>query len=110
MRPEVARRYLEKALKLAEASTKADDTRLIPRIKQQITVLSELTSGPLGFLGGFGGSPFGGAVPVDDGHVRPFDVDDDDDDDDDDFDDPGPYFGRSLPRRPSPGQKRKHKK
>ena len=110
MRPEVARRHLEKALKLAEGSTKADYTRLIPRIKQQITVLGELTSGPLGFLGGFGGSPFGGGGPP--SMMDMFDSfdEDDEDDEDDEFDDPGPYFGRSFPRRPAPGRKPKPKK
>lgn len=111
MRPEVVRRHLDTALKLAEGSSNPEYARLVPRIKQQITVLSELTSGPLGFLGGFSGLPFGGGGPPMFGPFDDDDVDDVDDDfdEDDDFDDPVPFFGRSLPRPPSPGKKPKPK-
>ena len=50
----VAKEHLDKALSLAEASSRPADTRLIPRIKQVSSVISELTSTPFGpFFGRF---------------------------------------------------------
>ena len=43
----VAKEHLDKALSLAEASSRPADTRLIPRIKQVSSVISELTSNPV---------------------------------------------------------------
>ena len=109
-RTHVAKEHLDKALSLAEASSRPAETRLIPKIKQVSSVISELTSTPFAsYFSGFGGfrSPGGGPqFPL----YLPDDDDFDDDDfDDDDFDDDGPWFGRDLPR-PGASGRAKHPK
>jgi tetratricopeptide (TPR) repeat protein len=96
MSPVVVRKHLDTALKQAEASSKSEYTRLIPRIKQMASLIGQLTDGPLGFLGGFGGPPSGRSGPS---FLDPFINlgDDEYDDDDDEFDDPRPGFPRMLP-------------
>ena len=44
---ETARSYLEKALKLAEASTVPKETALLPQIKAALTMLNEMSAAPL---------------------------------------------------------------
>jgi hypothetical protein len=106
----VAKEHLDKALSLAEASSRPADTRLVPRIKQVSSVISELTSNPFNpFSSNFGGfrSPGGGpGFPLD----LPDDDDFDDDDfDDDDFDDDGPWFGSDIPGPRATGRAKRPK-
>lgn len=103
-RTHVAKEHLDKALSLAVASSRPAETRLIPRIKQISSVISELTSTPFAsFFNGFGGFQSPGGVP---GFPLGFPDDDDFDDglDDDDSDDDGPWFGRDLPRPGASGR------
>jgi len=54
----LARTHLEKALTLAEASNDPDDARLVPELREKLSMLVDLTSGPMGLpFGGFGGGP-----------------------------------------------------
>jgi tetratricopeptide (TPR) repeat protein len=101
----VAKQHLDKALSLAEASSRPADTRLIPQIKQLSSVISELTSSPFSsFFSGFGGfrSPGGGPG-------FPMNFPDDDDFDDDLDDDDEPWFGTDFPR-PGASGRAKHSK
>jgi tetratricopeptide (TPR) repeat protein len=97
-----ARRHLETALKLAEASTDPKTTALLPEIRSQVSLLDEITGrlGPLGAF--FGGGPF--APPFLDGLGFP-DFDDEDDegwfDEDEDEDEP------RAPRSAPPGRKKR---
>jgi tetratricopeptide (TPR) repeat protein len=103
-----ARKYLETAMKLAEASTEPDETALLPQIKSALTLLNEMGSGLMGFPA-FGNGPPGFPFP------GPLDefldyFDDDFDDDDDDDDDPGPSPS-ARPRSPTgPAKKKSSKK
>jgi tetratricopeptide (TPR) repeat protein len=107
-----AQRYLETALKLAEASTDPKVTELLPVIRKHLGVISELTErmGPFGF-------PFGGGMPFGPDFLDALDFEDDDEYDDEfDGDDDGPVFGRFPSPRPAPkgasskGKKKKKKK
>jgi hypothetical protein len=89
-----ARPYLEKALKLAEASTEPKETELLPQIKESLTMLNEMSKRSMFSPFFAGDGPF--SMPFMD-----FDDDDDDydDDDDDDFDPtPSPL---PVPRQPA---------
>jgi hypothetical protein len=95
------RHHLEKALRLAEASTRRREVLMVPKIKQMLSVHGELHSRMAGL-------PFAapGGMPVPGGKPGSFEdvfgafleaVDDDDDDDDDEEEgggDPRPFFGR----------------
>jgi tetratricopeptide (TPR) repeat protein len=97
-----AKKLLEKALELAEASTVATETALLPSIKSTLTMINELGSGP--GRSPFGSAPFG--FPGADFDPFEFlDLDFEDDRDDDDYD-PAP---RIFPR-PKPKVKKKPKK
>jgi hypothetical protein len=102
-----ARTHLEKAVKLAEASTNPMETSLLPTIKNALTTLNEMRSGPMG-LPAFGGGPFPLPWP---GPEDDFFDDDAFDDDDDDWDDDDfvPPWSSSAGSRPRP-QKHKSKK
>jgi tetratricopeptide (TPR) repeat protein len=98
-----ARPYLEKALKLAEASSEPKETELLPEIKDVLTMLNEMSKSSM-FSPFFGEGPF--SMPFMD-----FDDDDDDDyddDDDDDFD-PNP-FPLPAPRQPAKKKAARKKK
>jgi tetratricopeptide (TPR) repeat protein len=105
---QAAQRYLETALKLAEASTDPKVSGLLPDIRKHLGMVSEITErfGRFGFP--FGGEPFGSAF-LDD-----LDFEDDDDDDEYDDDDDGPVFGRFPAPRPAqkraPSKSKKKKK
>jgi hypothetical protein len=107
-----AQRYLETALKLAEASTDPKVNGLLPDIRKHLGILGELSDrfGRFGFP--FGGGPFGPAF----GDDLDFEDDDDDFDDYDEDDDDGPVFGgfpapRPAPKRaPSKSKSKKKKK
>ena len=100
-----ARKYLEAARTLAEASTEPDETALLPQIKSTLTLLNEMGAGRMGFPS-FGdgppGFPFPG--PID----QFFDFFDDEFDDDDDDDDLGPSPS-ARPHSPAGPTKRKSK-
>jgi tetratricopeptide (TPR) repeat protein len=94
---QTAQKYLETALKLAEASTDPKVTALLPAIRTQLGMLGELSErfGRFGF-------PFGGGPSFFEN--LDFDDDFDDDDfDDDDFDDedriPVPIPTRRAPKK-----------
>jgi hypothetical protein len=103
-RPSNIRDHLQQALKLAEASTRREETLLLPKIREMLSVHEEVHSR-------FARNPFGapGSKP---GSLDEFLAgfmefmqslpDDDDEEDDDDDDDSGPFFGRAFPapRRP----------
>src|SRR5512135_3191755 len=111
----LARKHFEKALERVQASSDPRDAKLLPKIQESLSMLKDLTAGPMGMpFAGFGGGPFpsrGGTPEFRDildamrGMMgfEPDDLDDDDDESDED-DEPPP---RPLPRRPSPGRKRK---
>ncbi len=127
-----AQRHFERALSLAEAQAMTDPkaAALVPRIRESLTGLEDLTSGPFGSpFGGspFGGSPFGGpGGRMPDPSTLPpelldmfegladamgFDPDDLFDDDDDDDGGPGPFSTPApRPRRPSPKKKKTKKR
>jgi tetratricopeptide (TPR) repeat protein len=94
-----AKIHLEKALKLAEASTVPTVTALLPTIKDGLTMINELSFGPFGSP--FSDGPFG--FPLDDSD--PFDFFEDDVFADDGFDDPP-----RRARRPKSRKKKKQKK
>lgn len=53
-----ARGHYEKALELAQASSEPRDQALLPKIKESLSMLQDLTTGPLGLpLPGAGGGP-----------------------------------------------------
>jgi hypothetical protein len=92
-----ARPYLEKALKLAEASTEPKETELLPQIKDALTMLNEMSKRSMF-------SPFSGEGPFSMPFMD-FDDFDDDDDDDDEYDDDDDFdprpFPLPAPRRPA---------
>ena len=102
---QTAQKYMETALKLAEASTDPKVTGLLPAIRTQLGMLGEITErfGRFGFP--FGGGPFG---------PESFDDFDDDDDefDDDEFDDDEDHIPVPVPtpRAPKKRAARKSKK
>ena len=98
-----AKKHLEKALKLAEASTVPAETALLPTIKSALTMINEIGSGPGGLP--FGGGPFG--FPFHD--VDPFEFINDFDLGDDCFGDEFEPAPRSMPR-PKPKKKNQQKK
>jgi hypothetical protein len=106
-----AGRYLETALKLAEASTTPEDADLLPSIRNALTLVNEMREPPLGF-GQFGGGDFPFPLPGGSFGPSPFD-DEFDDFDDGYFDDNGfmPSFSkaptRRHPRKPSRRKRRK---
>jgi tetratricopeptide (TPR) repeat protein len=106
----VAKHHLDKALSLAEASSRPAETRLIPMIKQVSSLISEVTSSPFdSFFSGFGGFRSSGGGPGFAMNFRDDDDFDDDDFDDDDFDDDGPWFGSDLPGPGASGRAKKPK-
>ena len=96
-------------------SSDPNDAKLLPQIQESLSMLKDLTAGPMGMpFAGSGGGPFpsrGGKPEFRDildamrGMMgfEPDDLDDDDDESDEDNEPPP----RPLPRRPSPGRKRK---
>ena len=60
LRPERILDHLHEALRLAEASSRPEERRLLPAIKQMLSVLHEISSRIPAFPFG---SPFGGASP-----------------------------------------------
>ena len=125
-----ARRHFEKALKLAEAQAPTDPkaAALLPKVRETLTTLEDLTAGPLGLP--FGCLPFGGpGSPLPDpsslppelldmieamGGLEGLDPEDlFDEFDDDGFDDywdegpPAPSPPLPRPRRPDPKKKKK---
>ena len=77
------RQQFEKALELAQASSNPRDARLVPQIKERLSMLTAATSGPFGMPF----SPFGRLpIPLGGMFEEMFDFDDDDYDDDDMFD------------------------
>ena len=105
-----ARGHLETARKLAEASTEPKEIALLPKIKNALTLLNEISARSRGlpsFGNGSSGFPFPG--PGDDFFEF---IDDDFDDDEDDFDDDedsGPSTSW-MPSSPSKPKKRKKRK
>jgi hypothetical protein len=105
-----ARKHLEAALNLAQASTDPKETALLPTIKNALTLINEISASPFGPTA-FGGGGFPFAFP---GGGFPFGFDDDfDDDDDDDDDDDGPLpswiplpMPARKPRKPKSRKKR----
>jgi hypothetical protein len=93
--------HLEKALKLAEASSVPAETALLPSIKSALTMINELSSAHSPFFNG----PFGFPGP----DFDPFEYFDDDDFDDERFDDDFEIVPRAIPR-PKPKVKKKPKK
>jgi len=79
-----ARRYLETALKLAQASTDPKVTALLPTIRTQLSLFEEVAQRVGGFRSFFGGGPFGSPFGMD-LDFDDLDGDDDDFDDDEDF-------------------------
>jgi tetratricopeptide (TPR) repeat protein len=98
-----ARTYVEKALKLAEASTTPAETALLPGIKSALTLINELSRARGGHP--FADGPFGFPMDEDD----PFEFFDDDDFGYDPFDDECESAPRST-ARPRPKKKKKQKK
>ncbi len=105
-----ARQYLETALKLAQASTMPREAALLPPIQSALTLVNEMTAGPMGMPAfGDAGFPFPFSFPG--GGFGPFgfpdDFDDDawDEDDDDDDDDDGFFPDWSPSPRPSAPRK-----
>ena len=93
---DAGQRYLEKALKIAEASTDQRDKDLLPQIRRQLGMLTELTERFHDYGFPFGGGPFGPSYYDD------LDFDDDDfGDDEDDFDDDVPVFRPAPMPRPA---------
>ena len=93
---DAGQRYLEKALKIAEVSTDQRDMDLLPEIRRQLGLLTELTERFNDYGFPFGGGPFGPSYYDD------LDFDDDDfDDDEDDFDDDVPVFRPAPMPRPA---------
>ncbi len=89
-----AHKHFEKALERAQASSDPRDAQLLPKIKENLSLLSGLTSGPPGFPFPFAG--FGsGAGP---GFFDMFDLDDDEFDDEFD-DEPAPRAPRGAGRK-----------
>ncbi len=100
---QTAQKYMETALKLAEASTDPKVTALLPAIRTQLGMLGELTErfGRFGFP--FGGGPFGPSFFEN----LDFEDDYDDDDfDDDDFDDDEDRIPVPIPARRAPEEAR----
>jgi tetratricopeptide (TPR) repeat protein len=108
-RPTIAKGHLEKALKFAESSTRTNETSLIPKIKEMLSVISELTSGPMGLpFGAFGGLPFGKQGPGSIEDLLDFFNDEYfDEDEDEPFFEPG--YSRAQPsgRKSQPKSKRR---
>jgi tetratricopeptide (TPR) repeat protein len=128
-----AREYFEKALPLAQASADPADAKLVSTIQQDLSMIKDMRSGPMGLPMGlpFGGFGFGGRSPsfpagpaefakVLDAMARSMGIDpaqlyddefDDDDDDDDEFfeDDEDDERGRPGPQ-PGKRPKLKNKK
>ena len=94
----MAKKHLEKALKLAEASTAPTETALLPMIKSQLTMINELSACHADLP--FGGGPFG----FPDADFDPFELFGGDGFDDDFW--PAPS---SIPRK-KPKAKKKPKK
>jgi hypothetical protein len=99
-----AQRYLETALKLAEASTDPKETALLEPIRTQLSLLKEISE-RIGGLGGFFGSPFG-PPGFEDLDFDDFDLDDEDDDDDDGWFTPKPAPARRPRKKRSSRKKR----
>jgi tetratricopeptide (TPR) repeat protein len=100
------RKYLDTALKLAEASTDPNETALVSPIKKALTFLNETDKMPLGFRSfgaGSAGFPFGGFADYFD------DWDDDNDEDDDEYYDDDYEPPQSQRARPT-SQARKAKR
>jgi len=104
-----ARQHLETALKLAQTSTVPEETALLPLIQSALTLVNEMTAGPMG-LPAFAeaGFPFPFPLPFSfpGGGFGPFGFPDDFDDDDDDF---LPDWS-PMPRQPRRSRKRKSSK
>ena len=104
----IARDHLQQALKLAEASTRRDETLLVPKIKELLTVQDELFSrfahGP------FGPGASAGTASILKSFIQYMQSLPDDEDDDDD-DEQEPSFGRASSSSPrtSPGSRRKRR-
>ncbi len=106
------RHHLEEALRLAEASTRRREMLMVPKIKQMLSVHSELHSQMAGF-------PFAapGGMPVPSGKLGSFEdflgaflgaaeeEDDDDEDDEEDGGGPRPFFGRKSAASRGPNRK-----
>jgi len=108
-RGETARSYLEKALKLAEASTVPKDTALLKEIKAALTMLNEVSERRFRHFG-FDDGPFPFPIPREDDEFGEF-FDDDFDEDDDEFDDDDDDgFGWRPAAIPSPPPRAKKQK
>jgi tetratricopeptide (TPR) repeat protein len=101
-----ARKHLEKALAMAQASGDPNDAAMVARIKEDLSTLEDATSGPLGIPfsgpGGMGGLP---RELLD--ALEGLDFDGFDDFEDDDDEDDRPFSGRppgALPRPRGPGR------
>lgn len=137
-----ARRHFETALSLAQAQASSDPraAALLPKIKQSLSMIEALTSGPMGLP--FASLPFGGPGPgpsmpdpsslplelidmieamADDMGVDPEDLYGLEDEDEDFFDEEGAFYPppplpspppppSSRPRPPSPARKKGKKK
>ena len=107
------RHHLQEALRLAEASTRRREILLVPKIKEMLSVHSELNSRIAGFPFGPPGSfPVPGGKPgsLDDflgAFLGAFD-EDGDDDEEEDSGGPRPFFGRKFAasHRPNRGSGR----
>jgi hypothetical protein len=110
LRQDYARDHLEKALKLAEASTRRLETSLVPKIKEVLSVLSELASHTVGFpFAGSGNFPFGQGMPGSIEDLLDFFVDTDDSDEEEDDAGFGPFFGSNFPARRQPSRRSRQK-
>jgi len=111
------RSHLQEALRLAEASTRRREMLMVPKIKQMLSVCSELHSRAAGIpFAAPGGMPFQSGAP---GSIEDFLSvflgaaydEDEDEDEDDEGGGPGPFFGRKSPAsgRPNRSSGRKPK-
>jgi hypothetical protein len=98
-----ARRYLETAQKLAEASTDPSVTAMLPQIRTQLGILAELDQ-RMGRFGGF----LGGGLPFPPPFLDDLDFDDDDLDDED-LDEEG-WADEEPEPGPQPAPRRRAKK
>jgi hypothetical protein len=98
---------LEKALKLAEASTDPKATALLPAIKATLTAFNEIGRRGLGYGAGWMDPAY---MDDDDEFAGDDDWYEDGDDDEDDDDDDDWYFGPAPAQAPVPPSPRKMKK
>jgi hypothetical protein len=107
----IVRHHLETALSLAQASASIDENSLVPRLRDMMSVLNELTARYVHSpFSGFGELPFRNKEPK---SSRDFfdliggDDDRDDDDDEEEEDNSSPFFGHGYPRTSLPDHKAK---